>query len=321
MIYGNIEGIDQPVARVVMGAMAMKADDMDYTTGLLDYYVENDGNAFDTAFCYGPNCECGLGKWVAKQGVRDKVIIHGKGAHLATGTDAPFDNPGCDPETLTKELHESLERLETDYLDIYCMHRDNPKIPVGEFVDVLNEHVDAGRIRVFGGSNWTIERFEEANEYAKQNGKQDFQVISNNFALAVWNKPMWDYCFASRDAEWRAWLEKTRTPLLAWSSQASGLFTGRFSPEDAGKPEIANIEATWFSEGNFERMERAEQLAEKKGVLGLQIALAFVLHQPFEMYALVGPRSIEETTTTLGALDVELTPEELAWLDLERDSL
>ena len=318
MVYGEIEGVGKPVSRAVMGAMAMRADDMTYTSELLDYYYERGGNSYDTAHCYGPNCECGLGNWVAERGVREEVVIHGKGAHLA-GTDTPFESPGCDPETLTKELMESLERLQTDYLDLYCMHRDNPTIPVGEFVDVLNEHVAAGRIHVFGGSNWTIERFEEANEYAGKNGKQGFQVISNNFSLAIWNQPMWSNCLASADAEWKAWLEKTRTPLLAWSSQASGLFTGRFSPEDAGKAEIEGIERTWFSEGNFERMKRAERLAEQKGVLPLQIALAYVLCQPFEMYALIGPRSVEEARTSLEALSIRLTTEEMAWLNLEAE--
>jgi aryl-alcohol dehydrogenase-like predicted oxidoreductase len=321
MPYGEIKGIGKPVARVVMGSMAMNVEKMAYSSEMLDFYFERGGNAFDSAFCYGPNCECALGQWIEQRGLRDKVVLHGKGAHLATWTDAPFDNPGCDPQTLTKELLISLERLRTDYLDIYCMHRDNPKIPVGEFVDVLNEHVKAGRIRVFGGSNWTTERFDEANEYAKKHGKQGFQVLSNNFSLAVWNEPMWAYCFASADEKSKAWLKKTRTPLFAWSSQASGLFTGRFKPEDAGKPEMASVERVWFSPGNFERMKRAEQLAQQKGVLALQIALAYVLCQPFEAYALIGPRTTEETRTSLGALSIRLSPKELAWLNLETDSI
>ena len=76
-------------------------------------------------------------------GVREKVVILGKGAHT----------PYCDPENLTRQLNESLERMQTDYVDVYMMHRDNPAIPVGKFIDVLNELVREGRIRVFGG--WT----------------------------------------------------------------------------------------------------------------------------------------------------------------------
>ena len=113
---------------------------------------------FDTAWIYGRGeNERRVGRWIRNRGIREDVVVITKGAHT----------PYCDPESLSRQLLESLERQGTDYADIYLMHRDNPEVPVGEFVDVLDEHRRAGRIRVYGVSNWSLERFDEANRYAR----------------------------------------------------------------------------------------------------------------------------------------------------------
>src|SRR5690606_10251769 len=101
-----------------------------------------------------------LGQWIKSRGVRDEAVVIGKGAHT----------PNCNPEDLSRQLLISLERMQLESVDIYLMHRDNLDIPVGEFVDVLNKHRRAGRIKVFGGSNWSLERVQAANEYASAHG-------------------------------------------------------------------------------------------------------------------------------------------------------
>jgi aryl-alcohol dehydrogenase-like predicted oxidoreductase len=194
------------------------------------------------------------------------------------------------------------------------MHRDNPDIPVGEFVDVLNEHKYVGRIRAFGGSNWTFERVDAANEYAKSKGLTGFAAVSNNFSLARMIEPPWPGCLLSSDPASRAWFEKKRIPLFAWSSQARGFFTGRAHPEDRSDPGLVRC---WYSDDNFQRLERAKELAEKKGVLPINIALAYVLCQPFPTFPLIGPRTLTETRTSFESLDVELSPDQLRWLNLE----
>jgi len=73
----------------------------------------------------------------------------------------------------------------------------------------------------------------------------------------------------------------------------------------------------WYNKGNFQRLERARELAEKKGVTATQIAVAYVLNQPFPCFALVGPHTLEEMRTTTQSLDVALTPEEMRWVNLE----
>jgi len=115
----------------------------------------------------------------------------------------------------------------------------------------------------------------------------------------------------------RAWHERTQIPVLAWSSQARGFFTDRAHPD---KREDEELVRCWYSEDNFQRRERAIELARKKGVLPINIALAYVLAQPFPVFALIGPRTIDETRTTMPALDISLTPAEVRWLNLEAES-
>lgn len=302
MRYGHVEGIGRPVSRIVMGSMAFRAG-IELTTAILDDFVERGGNCVDTAYVYGT--EATVGEWLKASGARDEIVLIAKGAHT----------PHCTPEGLTRQLFESLDKLGTDRADLYFLHRDNPEVPVGEFVDCLNEHRRAGRIRAFGGSNWTTERIAAANDYAASRGLVGFAASSPNLALATWNEPMWRGCVTASDPESREWYARTRLPLFAWSSQASGLFTGRFSPTDRDDPAVAEVARTWFSDANFARLERARSLAMERCVTSAEIALAWVLCQPLEAFALIGPRSVEETRNSLGALAVSLTEEELGWLE------
>src|SRR5271166_6351202 len=114
------------------------------------------------------------GKMGEQHGLREQVVVIAKGAHT----------PHCRPDAIAPQLDESLDRMQTDYADLYFMHRDDPAVPVGEFVDVLDELYRAGKIRKFGGSNWTLARMDEANAYARSHGKRGFELLSNNFSLA-----------------------------------------------------------------------------------------------------------------------------------------
>jgi aryl-alcohol dehydrogenase-like predicted oxidoreductase len=100
---------------------------------------------------------------------------------------------------------------------------------------------------------------------------------------------------------------------MPWSSQARGLFV-------VGEPsyqEDASLVASWYSDDNFQRLARAKELAVKKGVRPINIALAYVLCQPFPTLPLIGPRTLEETSVAFSGLEVGLTPEEMRWLNLE----
>ena len=226
MKYGRVPGIEKPVSRLVMGVDNQRT--MPLAAVMFDDFFESGGNCFDTAYVYsGGNAEKLLGQWIKNRNIRGQVVILDKGAHT----------PFCTPKDLTAQFLESLQRLQTDYADIYMMHRDSPQVPVGEFVDVLNEHKRAGRMRAFGGSNWTIERIEAANAYAKSKGLAGFAAVSNNFSLARMVEAPWGGCLAASDARSRQWFTRTQMVLMPWSSQARGFFAGAASPDDLSDKE------------------------------------------------------------------------------------
>ena len=316
----EVPGVGKPVSRLVMGCD--NQPDIRHASVMWDNYFEYGGNTFDTAHIYGGGrMEQLLGTWMRNRGVREDVVVIGKGAH----TPANF------PDRVGPQLDISLDRLGTDHLDVYFLHRDNPEVPVGEWMDVLNAERSAGRIKAFGGSNWSLSRVREANTYAAANGLTPFAAVSNNFSLARMVDPVWPGCIAASDAEWRAWLEAEQMALFPWSSQARGFFTSRFDdiraasgrgPDAAfgNQPSDAELVRCWFSDDNFERRARAVALAGKRGVAPINVALAYVLNQPFPCFALIGPRVLAETRSSLAALDVALGEDERRWLNLETDS-
>lgn len=302
MKYGNIPGLNKSVSVFIMGAADRNAPTD--TFAIFDDYFRRGGNTFDTAFVYGEPRSVLLGHWIKNRNIREKTVIIAKGAHT----------PYCTPKDLSLHLDCQLEWLQTDYCDLYLMHRDNLDIPVGEFVDVLNRHVKQGRIKAFGGSNWTLSRIAEANEYARQNNLIGLSMLSNNFSLAKMIKEPWKGCLSVSDPVSVEWMTRHQFPNLSWSSQAQGFFTDRSGP---GKTEERLMVQCWYSEDNFRRKQRAEELAAKKGVAPITIAAAYVISQPFPSFALIGPRAISETRSSLEALDIELTPKEIKWLNLE----
>ncbi len=184
---------------------------------LLDAFWEKGGNVLDTGWVYGMGrTERILGEWLKARGTREGAVVIGKGAH----------SPLTYPDVIARQLGETLDRLGTDYVDVYFMHRDNPDVPVGEFVDAMDAEVKAGRIRgPIGGSNWTRERLDAAIDYARKAGRTEVSALSNNFSLAEMMDPIWAGCVHASDAAWKAWATERQLTNFAWSSQGRGFFT------------------------------------------------------------------------------------------------
>ncbi len=296
----SLPDVPQPASQIALGTVGVTTH-RDACV-LFDAFFEAGGTTFDTAAHYGAGrSDRLLGDWMRDRGVRGQVVVIGKGAH----------SPNCFPEAVTSQLHESLERLKTDRIDVYFLHRDNPDVPVGEFVDVLDEHVRAGRIRIFGGSNWTTERIDAANAYAAAHGRAAFRALSNQFSLAEMIVPVWPGCLGAGDAASIAWLRHTGTALFAWSAQARGFFTPR-----ADDPRLQDklLVDSFFNAANFGRRARAGELAARKGTTMAAIALAYTLAQDFTLLPLIGPVTLDELRTSLTVLDTRLTPAEAEWL-------
>jgi aryl-alcohol dehydrogenase-like predicted oxidoreductase len=316
MRYGQVPHVGGRISRLVMGSMVFSTDKQALTNDILDHFVAAGGTTIDTARVYAlGTSEVAFGQWLQARGGRDQLVIIGKGAHHDRLTFERRVNPAA----IHEDVAASLQAMQLDRMDIYLLHKDDPDVPVGPIVEALNEEAAAGRIGAFGGSSWTHQRIAEANAYAEAHGLRPFTVSSPNLALAVPNEPMWEGCVSlAGDAEALAWYARTQMPLFAWSAQARGFFSGRYRP--GMQPQTTdqeNVVRTYFSAANWERYRRAEELAQRKGCTLQQLTLAWVLHQPLNLYALIGPASVAELDNSLGALDVTLSADEAAWLNLE----
>lgn len=322
MRYGEILGVDKPVARVVQGTTMLGSDlDEAESFALLDQVYELGCNTIDTAhvYCDGES-ERIIGRWMQARGLRDQLVIITKGAAHSQ------DRRRMTPFDIASDLYDSLARLKTDTIDLYLLHRDDPDTSVEPIIDALNEHQQAGRIGAFGASNWAHYRIEEANTYARANGLEPFVASSPQFSLAEPLNEPWPLCLSisgPAGAKARMWYRQTQMPLLIWSPLASGFFSGRFQRDNLhefGEREWdAVVVRTYASEANFQRLDRAGILAEEKGLTAAQVALAYVMNQPMNVFVEIGPRRGENFKSSVETSEVQLTPQEMDWLDLKAD--
>jgi aryl-alcohol dehydrogenase-like predicted oxidoreductase len=295
-----LPGLGRPVSRVILGMSAPAAD----LPALWDRYVELGGNAFDTARWY-PD-EVGLGRWLAQRPDRDDLVIVGKGAHPAY-QEGP---PRVHPSEFEADLLESLERLGRDRIDVFLLHRDDETVPVGEIMTALARHRAAGRIGATGGSNWTTERLAEANAWAVAHGVPPFDASSPNLALACPVRAPWPGCVTAGDTPSMAWYERTKLPLISWSPLARGYFADPIAVVD----EAPAATAAFDSPANRARRARAQRLAVDLGATANQVALAWLLNQPFPTWATIGATTIPQLDESMAAAALSLTGEQVRWL-------
>ena len=304
----KIKDLEKKVSRVVFGCDNQSGND--HAFAMFDHYFSLGGNTFDTAYIYNNGkSDVYLGRWMNHRGLRDQVVVLGKGAHT----------PDCYPHLIRPQLEESLDRLKTDYLDIYCLHRDNLEVPVSEFIDALNELKEEGLIRLFGASNWSLSRFSDSFLYAEKENKEVFSVLSNNFSLARMLDPVWPGCESCSEEGFKDFLREKQVAVFPWSSQARGFFLDHQEFESSlhgANPNQQEQNRVWQNIENLERRKRCFSLAKDKGIEPIELALAFVLNQDFPCFPLIGPRNFFETRSSLKALEINLTKNERDWLDL-----
>ena len=301
----EIDGVSKKGSRLVFGCDNQTSQL--HASTMFDHFYNNGGNIFDTAYIYNDGkSDQYLGEWINTNGLSKEIIVLGKGAHT----------PHCEPKFIKQQLEESLERLKLESLDIYCLHRDNLDIPVEEFIDALNEIHSAGLVSTIGASNWTLERFENANNYAKKNKKIGFKVLSNNFSLANMNKPVWPGCVNCSE-QYLNYLFENDIYLFPWSSQARGFFLEKdLYPKAAhvANPSLEEEQRVWHDEINLSRRKKCFQLSEELGCLPIELALAYVINKNPNIFPLVGPRSVYESESCMKASLITLDDRQMNWL-------
>ena len=316
MKYGKIPGVDKPVSRIFLGTCTKRFMGGGDCSDLLNAALSLGINAIDTARVYR-GAERSIGRWLRSSDAREKVVILSKCAHPDL-----FGRKRVNERAIRADLKKSLSLLGTQYIDIYIAHRDDTSVPVGQIVEIFNAILSEGKIRAFGGSNWSHERIEQANEYAYSHNLVPFAVSSPYYSLAEQYGDPWGKnglgITGSQNASARAWYAESGLPVVAYSSLARGVLSGRIKSSDyssAGKIFDRVTMRGYVSKENFERLRRCEELAKAKGVSVAQTALAYVLCSGMNTFAAVSGSGAGRLKENALAADLTLTAAECSWLE------
>ncbi len=312
----TIHGVSKPVSRIFFGTAIMPMLSGQDCDALLDSIYAYGVNAFDCARGYGL-AEQSLGNWIRRRNNRERIVLLTK-----CGNSHPDGSVLVNRKVIEEELAQSLEALQTDYIDIFLLHRDDPNTPVGEFIECLNEQQQARKIRVFGVSNWTRERIEEANAWAAAHGLNGFTVSSPNYGLADQVRDPWGgNCVTvsgDRNRDVREWYAQNRMPVLAYSSLGRGFFSGKFRSGDyeaAKKVLDPYAQAGFLYPVNMDRLARCEALAEEKGCEVPEIAIRYIFGSEMAVCAVVSTTNPRRMKQNVRAALNPLTQEEIAFLE------
>ena len=326
MEYINIKGLTTKLSYIGFGTATFTLEDEEHFHKMLDYYVSQGGNYIDTARFYGrgtgiQHTEEMLGRWLAKDGNRDKVILESKccNPYMSHKLEMYEEMPRVGRTFMYDDILFSRDHLGVDCIDLYLMHRDNPKVPVSEIMDTFEEFLRKGWIKAYGMSNWGLERIVEAYEYCEKMAYQGPSVVSPFFSLVKLEKP-WYYRIPPFKEEWLPWFEEHRDVVIsAWSPQGRGFFGNypQFDPEKAD----AGTRMSVLTPTNLARKERVTKLAEMKGIRPSQVSLLYVLSQKMPVAAIIGPRSEKDIDNVVNASSQRLTEAEINYLTLKTDTL
>lgn len=292
----RLPGTDLEVSPIAFGVAGFGTDIQGADAHrLLDRYRDLGGNFVDSAHCYAFWKPGGLGapeRFLAEHG-RD-LIVATKGGHCDAGPDYPRPDDFLRPELIARDVEDCLDRLQREALDLFYLHRDDPRVPVDEVMDALADLVSQGKVRYLGASNWSVERVAEANAYAEQHGRPPFVALQNQWSLA---KPLWEmggpgtvrYIAPTEIAP----LQKLGIAVVPYSASANGYFAGR----TVGQFECAE---------NAELRERVRKIASEVGATPTQVVLASLRAQPFPVIPLIGPSNPDHLDEAFGALAVSL---------------
>ncbi len=288
----------------------------------LDIYLENGGNLLDTAHVYGQEFDNGpssseivLGKYL-KTIDRSKVIVATKGGHPCIGH---MDRPRLDRKSLLSDITSSLEQLGTT-VDIYFLHRDFKSMDAGEIIETLNDFIKNGYTKAIGASNWSPERIDEANSYAKKHNLAGFSFSELQFSLAYTDRETWgdNTIEIMNSTSEISYYEKTMMPYLCFSSQGKGLFSKVLSGKENELSERAK--KRFLTPTNTERIKRVAVLCKELDAKPEDIVLSYITSQKSNSIAIIGSSKPEQIKSSLSNVDLSLTEDMIEFLDERKDS-
>jgi aryl-alcohol dehydrogenase-like predicted oxidoreductase len=278
--------------------------DKDESFAVLDAFVAAGGNFIDTADVYsewvdghvGGESETIVGAWMAARGNRSEIVIATKVAMLST-------RPGLSRANIMAAVEDSLRRLQTDYIDLYYAHKDDPTVPLEETLGAFDELVKAGKVRNIGASNYVGARLHEAAEVSKTHGFAEYSVLQNRYNL-VDREP-----FETDSAPALAELGISAVPFYGI---ALGFLTGKYQPGVELKTARTEGAKQYFTDENWATLAKVTKLASELGVSEAAIALAWLRAQPTVGVPIASARTVEQLAALMQHVD--LTAEQVAYL-------
>jgi aryl-alcohol dehydrogenase-like predicted oxidoreductase len=273
---------------------------------VLDAYIESGGNFIDTANVYsGGQSETIIGRWMKARGNRNKLVVVTKvGMKAGPGP----DDQGLSRHHINKSIEASLARLQTDYIDLYLAHRDDPDVPLDETLEAFARLVEQGKVRYIGASNYTSERLAAALQTSDRQGYARYVSLQPRYNLVT---------RADYEGDLEALCMREGLGVITYSSLASGFLSGKYRrgeqlPQSA---RATNVQTRYMDDHGFAVLDALETVAKARGATNTQVALAWILARPSVTAPIASGSSPEQVRELMGAADLHLTPEEGATLD------
>jgi len=303
----KIGSSDLDVSRLCLGGNVFGwTADRDTSFAILDAYVAAGGNFVDTSDSYmwrapgnsGGESETIIGEWTATRGSRDDVVIATKVSSLPA-------RPGLSAANITAAVEDSLRRLQTDRIDLYYAHKDDPDVAQEETLGAFDGLVRAGKVRALGASNFSPDRLRSALEISARDGLACYVALQPHYNLLE-----------------RAEFETSLAPLLAaeglaclpYYGLAKGFLTGKYRPGTEVESARSEGAMAYLDERGLRTLDVLDEIAAGHRVPVAAVALAWLADQPTVAAPIASARTPEQLAGLLPVLDLHLTDDELRLL-------
>lgn len=268
---------------------------------LLDAFVDAGFNLIDTADSYsrwapgnkGGESETIIGNWLKTSGKRDKVVIATK-----VGSEIAPDRKGLSRKYIQNSAEESLKRLQTDRIDLYQSHRDDPNTPIEETLEAYGELIRTGKVRAIGASNFTAERLTRSLEVSRKNGLPRYECLQPNYNL---------YDRADFEVRLEPICLKEHLGVIPYFSLASGFLTGKYhsSADIAGRPRAQMLQK-YFNDRGLQILKALNEVADQVRATPAQVALAWLMARPSITAPIASATSVEQLQELVKAASLHL---------------
>ncbi|MEI7035419.1 aldo/keto reductase [Fulvimonas yonginensis] len=276
---------------------------------LLDAFVDAGFNLIDTADVYsawapgnrGGESETIIGRWLRASGKRDRVVIATKVAKWA-------EQPGLSPVNIRQAVEGSLRRLQVDCIDLYQAHEDDASVPLAETLGAFGRLIEEGKVRAIGASNYTADRFEEALQVSARHGLPRYETLQPEYNLVR---------RAGYERSLEPLVRREQVGVISYYALASGFLTGKYRSEaDLAKSATRGASVRKYLDARgLGILAALDRVAAAHGASPAQVALAWLMARPGLTAPIAGATSVAQLRELMGAVDLRLTPDEIATID------